>query len=78
MSVLCSKSLGNTEFNIYLLYHLVSQRLHEVIKCDTFKSDVTKMGGVGDHKLDLPQRSVIHGQHQLWDGFGGLREGPTK
>ena len=78
MSVLCSKSLGNTEFNIYLLYHKVSQRLHEVINCDTFKNDVTKMGGVGDHKLDLPQRSATHGQHQLWEGFGGLREGPTK
>ena len=56
MTVLCSKSLGNIEFNVYLLYHMISQRLHEVIKCDIFKNDVTKMGGVGDHNLDLPTK----------------------
>ena len=35
---------GNTEFSIYLLHHMISQKLHEVIKCDTFENDVTKMG----------------------------------
>lgn len=57
MSALCSKGLGNTELNIYFLYILFSQSLynlnvlHVVIKCDIFKNDVTKMGGVGDPSL---------------------------
>lgn len=50
MSALCSKSLGNTGFNIYILYNMFSQRLynlnvlHEVIKYDIVKDVVTKTG----------------------------------